>query len=391
MPKRLLLTFVLLVFTFAVAAQDTQLRDDHPDRYVVQKGDTLWDISARFLKSPWLWPEVWYANPQIENPHLIYPGDVISLTYVDGKPRLAVERGRETVKLSPRIRTEPHREAIDTIPLDAVRPFLQEMRIVNPGDRDKLAYVVAQPNERLIAGEGDEIYVRRLDAKPGDAVIIGREGQVFRQIDSDPPRTEAERWELGGGNTISRNVHEAGSNIWNAVAFWKDDSEVLGYEVIYEAEGQVVAAGDPATVHVTGSRREITPGDVVLPGINQTYNSHFEPRPAPADVHARVIALAEGFYGAGQYQVVALDKGSADGLQPGHTFAVHEPGRRVRDNVMHPAGDLDTTFQPGKAKVDLPDREIGHLMVFRTFDHISYALVMEAQDVVRPNYYAVAP
>lgn len=391
MPKRLLLLIVLLVFTFAVAAQDTQLRDDHPDRYVVKKGDTLWDISARFLKSPWLWPEVWYANPQIENPHLIYPGDVISLTYVDGKPRLSVERGRETVKLSPRIRAEPHREAIDTIPLDAVRPFLQEMQIVKPEDRDKLAYVVAQPNERLIAGEGDEVYVRRLDAKAGDSVIIAREGQVYRRVDSDPPRTEADRWKLGGGNTLNRNVHEAGRNIWNAVAFWKDDSEILGYEVISEAQGQVVAAGDPATVRITGSRREITPGDLVLPGNGYHYDSHFEPRPAPDDVHARVIALAEGFYGAGQYQVVALDRGTADGLQPGHTLAVYQPGERVRDRVMHPPGDLDTVFQPDKAKVDLPDRQIGHVMVFRTFEHISYALVMEADDAVKPYYYAVAP
>mgnify|MGYP002715740889 CR=1 FL=1 len=142
---------------------EVQLKDGHPDRYTVVKGDTLWDISGKFLSLPWKWPELWHANPQIENPHLIYPGDTLSLVYIDGQPRLMLNRGasRGTIKLSPKVRSTPMAEAIPTIPLEAINSFLLSNRIVNSAEEFAAQpYIVAGRQESVIAGAGDRIYGR---------------------------------------------------------------------------------------------------------------------------------------------------------------------------------------------------------------------------------------
>lgn len=395
MAKKTFLLAALLTFALAAVAQDSPLRDDHPERYTVQKGDTLWDISERFLKSPWLWPEVWHANPQIENPHLIYPGDVISLVYVDGEPRLVLERDEGVVKLSPRVRTEPHPDAVETIPLSAVRPYLRDVVVLDGDELASLPYVVANKEQRLIAAEGDTAYARRLDAEPGTRVMIARPGNVYRSGEPESAYDRVETWKVRGGMTITDNMEQIGrgaERLWYKVAFWEDDKgEVLGYEAIKVAEGEVTAAGDPATVVITSSNREVEAGDVVLPADQHHYDPYFTPRAAPEDLEARVVALNDTFYGAGQYQVVALNRGAADGVQVGHTFAVYHPGPNIRDEVAHPDGDLTTVFRPGKAKVTLPDTYSAHVLVFRVFDHISYALVMEAEEPVQVYDYAVAP
>lgn len=380
MPKKLLLLVALLVFAVATMAQESTFREDHPQEYVVQKGDTLWDIASRFLRSPWLWPEIWHANPQIENPHLIYPGDRISLVYVDGEPRLTLERGeRPTVKLSPRVRREAHPEAITTIPLSAIRPYLRDVRVMSGDEIEGLPYIVTHREQRLMAAEGGETYARGLDAEPGTRVVIGRPGHVYRQVESEPPRTEVDTWKVGGGNTVSGQLNRA----FEKVAFWEDDSRVLGYEVLTVAEGEVTAAGDPASIRITASEREVKAGDVVIVSRGFDYDPRFMPKAGPAELDATVIALADTFYGAGQYQVIALDKGATDGVRVGHVFKVYRPGPRVRDRIAHPSGDMDTLFSPDEARFDLPDTYAGEVMVFRTFDHISYALVMEGEQPVQ--------
>lgn len=380
MPKKLLLLVALLAFAVASTAQENTLRDDHPQEYVVQKGDTLWDIASRFLKSPWLWPEIWHANPQIDNPHLIYPGDRISLVYVDGEPRLTLDRGeRPTVKLSPKVRREDRPEAITTIPLSAVRPYLRDIRVLTEEELDGLPYVVTHREQRLMAAAGGETYVRRLDAAPGTRVVIARPSHVYREVDSEPPRTEVGTWKVGGGNTVSGQLDRA----FEKVAFWEDESRVLGYEVLTVAEGEVTAAGDPATIRITASDREAKAGDVVIVAEGTDFDARFMPKAGPRDLDGTVIALADTFYGAGQYQVLAFDRGAADGVQVGHVFRAFRPGERVRDRIAHPAGDMDTLFSPDDARYDLPDTYSGEVMVFRTFEHISYALVMEAEQPVQ--------
>lgn len=380
MPKKLLLLVALLAFAVASTAQENTLREDHPQEYVVQKGDTLWDIASRFLKSPWLWPEIWHANPQIDNPHLIYPGDRISLVYVDGEPRLTLDRGeRPTVKLSPEVRRRERPEAIRTIPLSAIRPYLRDVRVLSEDELDGLPYIVTHREQKLVAAEGGETYARGLDAEPGTRVVIARPGHVYREVESEPPRTEVDTWKVGGGNTVSGQLDRA----FEKIAFWEDDSRVLGYEVLTVAEGDVIAGGDPATIRISASDREAKAGDVVLVAEGTDFDARFMPKAGPRDMGATVIALADTFYGAGQYQVLALDKGEADGVQVGHVLRAYRPGARVRDKIAHPSGDMDTLFSPDDARYDLPETYSGEVMVFRTFDHISYALVMEAEQPVR--------
>ena len=320
-----------LVALAAHAAQEVALNPEHPDRYVVKRGDTLWDIAARFLRDPWLWPEIWYVNPQIENPHLIYPGDVISLAYIDGKPRLVLERGRRTVKLSPRVRELPLDEAIPTIPLDAIRPFLSRPRVLGEGEFEAAPYVVASADEHLIAASGMRVYARGVDQGRGARYAVLRRGEVYR----DP-----------------------------------DTGEVLGLEAIHVADAEVQRGGDPAVLVLRRSSRETLPGDRLFPVGEDRYTDNFLPRAPERQVQGRIISVFDGVSRIGQYQVVVLNRGARDGMEPGHVLAVYRAGETIRDPVR-------------KEKVTLPDERAGIVMVFRTFDRVSYALVMSATRAIR--------
>ncbi len=320
-----------LVALAAHAAQEVALNPDHPDRYVVKRGDTLWDIAARFLRDPWLWPEIWHVNPQIENPHLIYPGDVISLVYVDGKPRLVLERGRRTVKLSPQVRELPLDEAIPTIPLDAIRPFLSRPRVLGEGEYEAAPYVVASADEHLIAASGMRVYARGVLGDAGARYAVLRRGQVYR----DP-----------------------------------DTGEVLGLEAIHVADAQVQRPGDPAVLVLQRSTRETLVGDRLFPVGEDRYTDNFLPRAPQQQVQGRIIAVFDGVSRIGQYQVVVLNRGARDGMEPGHVLAVYRAGETIRDPVR-------------REKVTLPDERAGIVMVFRTFDRVSYALVMSATRAIR--------
>jgi len=172
-------TFAAIMLTGVVLAQDVAVRSDHPDDYVVIKGDTLWDISGRFLDKPWQWPSIWHANPQIENPHLIYPGDVISLVYVDGVPQLRLRRGgTDTVRLSPSIRVTD-REAVQAIPFESIEPFVRNIRVLSPSEFEGLPYVVSNVDEHLNATFGDKTYGRGLNAVAGEEFIIARLNSIY--------------------------------------------------------------------------------------------------------------------------------------------------------------------------------------------------------------------
>jgi hypothetical protein len=185
MLKRMLAVVAGVLLVTSGFAAEPELRDDHPQTYTVVRGDTLWDISARFLRSPWLWPEIWQANSQIENPHLIYPGDVISLVYVDGQPRLLRGGRPDVVKLSPRVRSSGPREAITAIPLNRIRPFLEKMRVLTDADAKGLPYVVSAEESRLMSVPGQVVYVRGLDARPGDEVDVVRPTVIYLTCPND--------------------------------------------------------------------------------------------------------------------------------------------------------------------------------------------------------------
>lgn len=311
--------------------REATLNPDHPDRYTVQRGDTLWDIAARFLNEPWFWPEIWQVNPQIDNPHLIFPGDVISLVYIDGEPRLMLERGRAE-RLSPRVREERIEDAIPTIPYEAIRAFLTRPGVLAREQVDGLPYVLQIRGGRLMAGAGQDLYVRGLaNGEVGEYYSVVRIGDEL----VDP-----------------------------------DDRRVLGYQSVYTGRGELRRSGDPATVFLTDSARETVRGsrllpEAVSPGLN------FMPRAPETDVEGRVIAVSNGVSRIGPWMVVAINRGERHGLAPGHVLEVWEAGEEVRDTIGGRSGRFGEL-------VRLPDEYAATMMVFETFDRMSYGLVMDA-------------
>jgi len=335
----MLVAAMLLLATGVAGADVVKLKADHPDRYVVVKGDTLWDISAKFLESPWRWPEVWSYNPQIKNPHLIYPGDVVMLEYdAQGRPVLRVSRGKPTVKMSPQIRPSRVDTPIATIPLTAIQQFLGQPRILSEREIRNSAYVVSSKDERLMSGAGDRIYARGLipGEDPNSRYAVLRIGKAYRNEDA------------------SRD-------------------EILGYEAIHVAEAKVIDFGDPSTLTLVHSNRETLAGDRLLPVKASGLDRTFIPRPPSMPVEGQIIGVIDGVSQIGQYQTVVINKGMQDGVETGHVLAIYRKGDKVRDIYGDDPGEI----------VQLPSRRAGVALVFRTFDQVSYALVMEAYTDMR--------
>lgn len=333
--------FLVSLFSWA---QDPLLKQGHPDEYTVKKGDTLWDISATFLNSPWLWPEIWHVNPQIENPHLIFPGDLIKLIYLDGQPRLTVERTLKMVpgasgingatKLSPSIRVQQADEAISAIPLDKIDAFLSRSRIVEPGVLEAAPYMLAGEQQHVIVGAGDQAYARGTFDSNYSNYGVYRKGQVFK----DPVTKEL----LG--------VFAQG----------------IGTVAIESIEG------DLAKLDVVRTYEEIRIGDQLLPSEDRAVDSMFYPSAPDSDINAQIIAVEGGVTQVGKFNVVIINRGEREGMQIGNVLAIYKAGEVVRDRVKG-------------GKVVLPDERAGLLMVFRTFEKVSFGLVLEADRALAVN------
>jgi hypothetical protein len=331
-----------------------------PDEYVVKPGDTLWDISKVFLREPWYWPEIWYVNPQIANPHLIYPGDVLKLVYVDGQPRLTVaerggevQGGRGVKRLSPEVRRQPLDQAITAIPYDIVASFMGRPTLLTKDQVKRAPYVVAMRDSHMIGAIGNEVYARGI----GDATADTRFSVIHVEEELRDP----------------------------------DNNALLGYSGMYVGSGPVVTEGDPAKIVMTDSAREVLQGDKVFPE-SVDVNVDFVPHAPAEEVDASVIAVRSHTV-MGQYQVVALNRGSNAGLEPGHILAVYQRGPVVRDTFSEgglAARRTSRSSNFGK-NVKLPDERAGVIMVFKAFDNLSYALVMETTHEIRQGDRAKNP
>ena len=305
------------------------LAEGHPNEYVVKVGDTLWDIAATFLKDPWFWPEIWYVNPDIANPHLIYPGDVLGLVYIDGQPRITNVRG-SSYRLSPQARVTPLTQSVNSIAYESVAAFLSSGVILEKDQADSLPYLLETRGDHLIAAAGNEIYVRGLTA--------------------DMPGSRF-------------NVVHVGEPLYDP-----DDNRLIGYQGILVGDGVLRRAGDPATVALTDTVREALKGDRLLPeSIDVPLN--FFPRSPDTFIDGRIISVAGGVTQIGQYQVVVINRGSNDGLSVGDVLSVFQSGAVVKDRIKG-------------GSVKLPDEDAGTVMIFKAYDRISYGLVMEATNAI---------
>lgn len=317
------------VFSVPVLAEEVALKSSHPDRYTVLKGDTLWDISAKFLEKPWLWPEIWQVNPQIENPHLIYPGDTIALVYIDGRPRLVVQRGDagRTFKMSPEVRIQPLEAAIPAIPLDAINHFLDRSRVLDEGELERAPYVVMGGEDHLVVGAGDNLYARGDFTDRVPVYGIYRGGKAY----TDP-----------------------------------DSGELLGIKAEDMGAAKFVAAeSDIATLTVTRSSEEIRIEDRLLPHEERAIDSTFYPSPPAEEIDAEIMSVEGGISQVGALDVVSINRGEREGLKSGNVLAIYRKGSVVTDRV---SGD----------KIKLPDERAGLLMVFHTFEKMSFAIVLES-------------
>ncbi|KAF1697153.1 LysM peptidoglycan-binding domain-containing protein [Pseudoxanthomonas koreensis] len=360
---------MLTVATYAAAVES---RGSHPETYVVVRGDTLWDIAGRFLGKPWLWPEIWQANPQVANPHLIFPGDVLSLAYLD---RVAVQPG-------------PRDEApIGAVPLSEIEPFLKDVRVVDAFEH--LPYVVGFEDNRLRGSAGQIAYVKGLDG-----IAAGQRYMVLRPTVRYALPRPFQHLEQNG------STMPLDGSLWSHYVPPSSRNEVLGYELAKVNIGTVVrAAGtggaEVATLGLEDSGQEVRAGDRVIPVEAQAYDLQFFPH-APAIQPAEApMVLAVGTVGGtagGPRDVIAISAGRLDGIDNGTVFSLWRPGRHVNDRVHGPrTSRMDDQFTGGGSTVALPEEYAAHAMVFRTFDKVSYALVMDGVKPVRVGFGARHP
>jgi len=377
--KKIFHLILVTMLAGTVMAQDVSVRPDHPDEYVVVKGDTLWDISGKFLEQPWQWPAIWQANPQIENPHLIYPGDRVSLVYIDGQPRLVVNGGKETVRMSPGIRRLP-REPIPPVDWSAIAPFITNARVLTPGSFSDLPYVVANESQRRMATEKDLTYVRGMEGRIGEEFAIVRMRNIYYDDNGVMQRAKHHRWA-----EHMRLDDEYPGDIWDATLSWRHkDPPVLGYEFWDIAVGRLLKQGDPAVIEIQSGRTEVKEGDFVLPIDDHVFPDQLLPHAMEQVPEGmEVIALTQARYGAGHYQIVAINAGSSQGVEPGHVFSAFRPGRRIQDEVKYPTGSFADQKTLNGDKVTLPEQYSAHIFVFRVFDEVSYAMIMNGKRPVR--------
>ncbi|MDP1681526.1 MAG: LysM peptidoglycan-binding domain-containing protein [Burkholderiales bacterium] len=381
-------------FSGAVFAEEAaQVKEDAPDRYVVVKGDTLWAISGKFLKDPWRWPEIWKLNKEeIKNPHLIYPGDVVVLDRANGELRLvknAKYQGRDFEKRSPQTRVEPtDRAAIPVISPADIGPFLSQPLVIEKDGLESAPRILANEENRVVIGSGNRAYVEGLKEGGPKQWHIFRPGKAL----IDP-----------------------------------DTQVILGYEAIYLGDARVLKYGEAATIEIIKSVQEILRDDRLVAATNVEL-ANIVPHAPSKDLRGRIISSYGGVAETGRGSIVSLNRGTKDGLETGHVLALYRFGQEItlpKDDKPSPSFNFDRSkclregakvsfneaYDSDKAygpcpdgamaksfgapytistdeearKLKLPEERYGLVLVFRTFEKVSYALVMQSSLSVRVN------
>ncbi|GAA5193954.1 LysM domain-containing protein [Ferrimonas gelatinilytica] len=354
------LVFVLACcLSLSTWADVLTLKPGHPQSYVVKKGDTLWDISALFLDDPWRWPKLWGANPQIANPHLIYPGDRLTLVFLDGEPRL---EHKPSVRMSPEPRVTG-KGAIPALPLSVIEPYINYHTVLSPKELKDNPVVVGGERDAVAYAQGDVVFIK-------DSLPIGSRYGIYA------PGRPLQDPQTG---------------------------EMLGREARLSATGQVIESGSISKLQVLSSRSEIIPGQRLKPISDETLlPGHFTPHPAPEGLEGQIIASDDNAREIGPLQVAIINKGSEDGAAPGQVYAIHQPGVEVlksgrgdketyRDEVTHRAYDKVMSLLSDGRVIVLPEVYRGEMMLFRTYDKVSYGLILNGRRPARMEDKVLRP
>lgn len=333
MIRRIISALLLAVTaTCATAAEPIQLADNPPDRHIVVSGDTLWGIAGKFMKEPWRWPEIWRLNKsEIKNPHRIYPGDVVLLDLSGGTPRLKIAK---PIKVQPQVYAEALKKEIPSIPPHVIEPFISKPLIVEPGDLDKAPKIVATQEDRVLIANGDKGFVTGIEDV----------------------------------STVNWQVFRPGKPLKDPVT-----GEILGYEAFFLGDAKLESPGVPAIVRIQQAKEEIGRGDRLIPAGPPTLASYVPHKPEQI-VEGRIVSIYGGVQEGGPHSVIAINQGIRDGMEIGHVLALY----RTRISQGYDENGRRTS-------VTLPEERYGLAFVFRTFDRISYALVMETSRSVIVN------
>ncbi|MRD48576.1 LysM peptidoglycan-binding domain-containing protein [Caenimonas koreensis DSM 17982] len=362
-----------------VAQQGVPIGDlapNAPDNYTVKRGDTLWAISGMFLKSPWKWPELWGMNmAEVRNPHRIYPGQQLYLERKDGRALLRMGQApagnepSDVIRVTPRVRVEPIAGdgAVPTLKTHLIEPFLSEAMIVDEGTLNSAPRIVAAPPERFLITKGDRAYARGLAATPLTQRTAGRNDdyRVFRNaVALRDPVTKAilgyEAKYVGRASLVRSE----------------------GSEMVRTSGGSAETMVVPATIDIVAAKEEMRVGDRLLPEPPRQFQTYVPHAPNGPLVDAAIVSVyGDAVSYAGQNQVVVINKGTADGIETGHVMAILKNGGLITDNS-----------QDGERKLlKLPDERNGLLMVFRPYERLSYALILEINDTVKVGDRLVNP
>ncbi len=357
-----------------ISTQNIQLAADYPREYIVKKGDTLWDIASMFLQDPWYWPEIWQRNPQVENPHLIFPGDILHLAYVDGMPQITVTRpgqgqdqgtsetsdvirkemvdmsGKKVVKLTPRVHRQSLEDAIPSIPADAIRQFLIRPRVVNSEDWEAAPYIVGSDDAHLILGSNNKIYIRGELDKERIRYSVFREGKRLVDPDTD---------------------------------------QLLGYEIIYAGQTRITRFDNPSTGILAKTTREVLLGDKLLPTDKGAIDQQYFPQLPPVDIEGKIISLFDAISSVAKYQIAVINRGSNDNLQVGHLLATYHFGGFARDRFLN-TNNLPRE-QADSLEIQLPNERSGIMMLFKVFDKVSYGLILKSTRSIRKGDVVAKP
>jgi LysM repeat protein len=352
------------------SAQTSMLVDDYPASYIVQDGDTLWEIAGQFLRDPERWPDIWQPDEYLDNPDLIYPGDTLKLSILGGSPRVFVQRGdREVETVSPQVREEALQSAIPAIPLESIENSFTKNRIISAAEYDAAPYIVSNIGDNLAIGTGDEIYAR-------GSFLIGRTSfEIYR----------AGRTYYGDGLTTKR-VFGLLSNT---------EEEVLGMEVEYLGFASIVenVAPDMRRLLVNNGTKEIRVGDRLLIREESSIDATIFPTEPAADMSGQIVAFLGEESLASQLDTVVINVGTADNLVVGDILSIQKTGTRMTDEVERAKMPFRERMRSlfNQDRLAIPGDDIGTLLVYKTFERLSYAVILASTEPAELYNAVVSP